>query len=200
MKPASILVCIVLLFSVASVSAQAPEAPKPAPELDRLNYFAGTWNTEVDMKASPFGPAGTYTGKDHTEWMNGKFFLVTHSNTDGPMGPGTEVAVMGYKADDKVYTYDAYSSMGEADHATGTVAGDTWTWTSSEKMGGKSFNGRFTVKELSPASYSFMFEMQPEGGSWSTLMEGKATKAGGEQAAAGKAKKEGKKEGKADKN
>jgi len=190
MKPASIFIGITLLSFAALISAQAPEKPKPAPELERLNYFAGNWSTEADMKASPWGPAGKFTGKDHCEWMPGKFFLVTHSSVNSPMGPGTEIAVMGYKADDKVYTYDAYNSMGEADHSTGTVSGDTWTWTSDTKMGGKVLKGRFIIKELSPTSYSFKFDMQPEGGQWSTLMEGKSTKIAGKEATA--EKKEGK--------
>ena len=36
--------------------------------------------------------------------------------------------------------------------------------------------GRFTIKQLSPASYNFKYEMQP-GAEWATVMEGKATKA-----------------------
>ena len=186
-KPALIFIGITLLSFATLTWAQAPEKPKPAPELDRLNYFAGNWNTVTDMKASPYGPAGKYTSKDNSEWMPGKFFLVTHSMMNGPMGPGTQVAVMGYKTDDKVYTYDAYDSMGQANHSTGTVAGDTWTWTDEQKMGGKSFKGRFIIKELSPTSYSFKYDMQPEGGDWSTLLEGKSTKIAGKE---GKEKKD----------
>lgn len=188
------IICIALSLLAALASAQAPEKPKPAPELERLNYFAGTWNTTADMKASPFGPAGKFTGKDHAEWMDGKFFLVSHSTMNGPMGKGTEMAVMGYKSDDKVYTYDAFNSMGEAEHSTGTVSGDTWTWTSTEKMNGKSYNGRFIIKELTSTSYSFKYDMQPEGGAWSTLMEGTSTRLAGKAATAGKEKKEDKKD------
>jgi hypothetical protein len=36
--------------------------------------------------------------------------------------------------------------------------------------------GRYTMKILSPASYAFKFEMQPEGGDWATILEGKCTK------------------------
>ena len=191
MKRAFAAVCIVTLSLSAVICAQTPpQAPKPAPELQRLNYFVGSWTTEADMKPGPFGPGGKYISKDHAEWMPGGFFLTSHSNMKTPMGPGTELAVMGYKPDDKIYTYDAYNSMGEADHSTGTVSGDTWTWTSDEKMGGKMIKGRFIIKELSPTVYSFKFDMQPEGEGWSTVMEGKSTKI------AGKEKKEGKKEDK----
>jgi hypothetical protein len=161
----------------ALASAQTPpQAPKPGPELKRLEYFAGNWATEADMKPSPYGPGGKFTGIDRAEWMPGNFFLLIHSGFKSPMGPGKELAVMGYKTDDKVYTYDAYNSMGEADHSTGTVEGDTWTWMSNDKIGGKEIKGRFTVKVVSPTSYTFKYEMASETGEWATLMEGKATK------------------------
>jgi hypothetical protein len=200
MKSTSILTCLALFFSVALASAQEPQAPKPAPELARLNYFSGNWTAEGDLKPSPWGPGGKFTSKDRNDWMAGKFFLLSHSSFSGAMGSGTEVAVMGYKPDDKVYTYDSYNSMGEADHSTGTVSGDTWTWIGDQKVGGQTFKGRFTMKELTPTSYSYTYETQPAGGQWSTIMEGKATKVTGEAASAGKEKKEGKKEGKEDKD
>jgi len=200
MKSTAILVCIALLTLVASTSAQAPQGPpKPAPELERLNFYAGNWSNEGDMKPGPMGPGGKFTGKDHNEWMAGKFFLLSHGTFGGAMGSGTEMAVMGYNTNDKVYTYDAYNSMGEAEHSTGTVSGDTWTWLGEQKMGGQLIKGRFTIKELSPTSYSFKYEVEPEGASqWALVMDGKATKAAGETA--GKEKKEGKKEGKEDKD
>jgi len=42
---------------------------------------------------------------------------------------------------------------------------------------GKAMRGRFTVKTNSPTAYDFKFEMAPEGGDWTTVMEGKASKA-----------------------
>ena len=72
MKRASILLCVVSLSFVTLASAQAPPAPKPAPELQRLNYFAGNWKSDSDMKANPWGPAGKVTGKDRSEWAPSK--------------------------------------------------------------------------------------------------------------------------------
>ncbi len=109
--------------------------------------------------------------------MEGNFFLVEHGVFDmGQMGKAKELAILGYDADRKVYTYHAFNSMGEAESSTGTVDGDTWTWTSDENMGGKMMKGRFTMKVLSPTSYTMKFEMSPDGTNWMTGMEGKATK------------------------
>ena len=37
-------------------------------------------------------------------------------------------------------------------------------------------NGRYTIKQLSPTSYTFKFELADDSGNYSTVMEGKATK------------------------
>jgi len=179
MKRASMVAVFAMFLFASAVCAQnPPQAPKPGPELKKSNYFVGHWTSEAEMKPSPFGPGGKFTSKDHTEWMPGGFFLVSHGQwKSDPIGEGTELGVMGYNTDEKVYTYNEFNSMGEAEVSKGTVDGDTWTWTSNSKMGGKQIKGRFIMKQLSPASYSFKFEMADEGGNWATIMEGKSTKA-----------------------
>src|SRR5438552_7801184 len=92
------------------------------------------------------------------------------------MGIGNEATYLEYDLDKKVYTYKAFNSMGEAEDSTGTVNGDTWTWTSDEHMGGQTMKGRFTMKVLSPTSYTMKFELSQDGTNWMTGMEGKATK------------------------
>ena len=56
------------------------------------------------------------------------------------------------------------------------MQGDTWTWQSEDKMGGKVMKERYTVNVLSPTSYAFKYEMASDSGPWNTIMEGKATK------------------------
>ena len=162
---------------VGVVLAQAPPPmPKPGPELKRIGYFAGSWKTEGEAKASAFGPAGKLTFTDHNEWLPGGFFMVMHSEGKGPMGEMKGLAVFGYNSSEKVYTYQAYNNMGMSESAKGTVSGDTWTWTSESKMGGKPLKTRFIIKELSPTSFTFKFDTSPDGKIWSTIEEGKATK------------------------
>lgn len=47
-----------------------------------------------------------------------------NSEGSGAMGPIKEVAVMGYDAKSKRYTYDAYNSMGEHDTSAGSISGN----------------------------------------------------------------------------
>jgi uncharacterized protein DUF1579 len=170
----SLLVILVLIMA-ASVSAQMP-MPKPAPELKSLEFFNGSWSMEGDMKPGPMGPGGKFTGSEHNEWMEGNFFLVSHSDFSGAMGSGKGLAIMGYDPKQKTYIYTAYNSMGEHESATGKLEGDTWTWTNESEFNGQPMKGRYTIKQVSPTSYSFKFEMAPASGDFATVMEGKATK------------------------
>jgi len=172
----SVAIAISTILITGVVFAQMGP-PKPAPELQKLNYFLGQWMSSGDMKPSPFGPGGKFTDSGHGEWMEGGFFLVIHSEFNSPsMGTSKGVAYMGYDPQDKVYTYDAFSSMGENIHSKGTLDGDTWNWTNDMKMGPKTIKTRYTMKILSPTSYTFNFAMSEDGAKWETMMEGKATK------------------------
>jgi hypothetical protein len=109
--------------------------------------------------------------------MEGGFFVVIRSTLkSAEMGNGSGIAFLGYDPQEKVYTYDAFNSVGQADHAKGTADGDTWTWRSDVKMGPQTMKGRYTMKILSPTSYSYKFEMSADGTKWDQVMEGKDTK------------------------
>jgi uncharacterized protein DUF1579 len=172
----TILTCMTLLLGIALSARAQTEIPKPAPELKKLDYFAGMWATEGDIKPGPLGPGGKFTGTNHVQWMDGGFFLVTHSEFNGAMGKGMETSYMGYDSNDKMYTYDSFNTLGEADHAKGNVDGETWTWQSETRMGPQAIKGRLTIKVLSATSYNFKFEMSPDGTIWNTVLEGKDTR------------------------
>lgn len=172
----TILTCMTLLLAAVSSTGVQPETPKPAPELKKLDYFAGTWTTEGEIKPGPMGSGGKFTGTNHVQWMDGAFFLVTHSEFNGAMGKGAETSYMGYDGNDKMYTYDSYNTLGEADHAKGNVDGETWTWQSETRMGAQTMKGRLNINVLSATAYSFRFEMSPDGINWTTVLEGKAAK------------------------
>ncbi len=170
--------CTLIFVAAGQLLAQAPNAaPKPSEAHKRLQYFVGTWNNRYDMKQSAFGPGGKGTGIDRNELLPGGFFIVTHSSGKGPMGEMKELAVMGYNAEEKAYTYNAFNSFGEAEVFKGAVDGSTWTWTSDMKVEGKMMKGRFTLTEVSPTSYTYSFDTSTDGSTWTNIMEGKATKA-----------------------
>ena len=163
-------------LGMASSARAEVEIPKPAPELKKLDYFVGTWTAEGEIKPGPLGPGGKFTATNRVQWMDGGFFLVTHSEFHGAIGTGTETSYMGYDSNDRTYTYDSFNSLGEASHARGNLDGDTWTWQSETTVGAQTMKGRLTIKVLSAAAYNFRFEVSTDGTTWSTVMEGKDTK------------------------
>jgi hypothetical protein len=157
--------------TVISVTHTPSQTQQPGPEVKRLQFYAGTWSTEYEMKQGD----GKMTTTDISQMTMGGFFLVTHTDGKGFMGELKSLAVMGYDARSKQYTYDSYNNFGEADHYRGTVQGDTWTWTGELKSGANTVGSRFIAKEVSPRMYTMKLEMMA-GGKWVTVMEGKSTK------------------------
>jgi Protein of unknown function (DUF1579) len=174
MKTTALISAIWLFLALAAVAQM--EVPKPGPEHKKLDVLAGSWTLDGDMKPSPMGPGGKMTETEKCDWMDGGFFLVCHTDFKSSMGDGAGLSILGYSADDKAYTYREYNSWGESMESKGSVDNDTWTWTNDEKMGGTIMKGRFTMKLLSPTSYTFTFEMSQDGTKWTTVMDGKATK------------------------
>jgi len=171
----TLLACFV--FPVLGISQQQTDLPKPVPELRKLDYFVGIWRAEGEVKPGPMGPGGKFTGTNRVQWMNGGFFLVTHSEFSGALGKGVETAYMGYDSDDKAYTYDSFNSLGEADHAKGHLDGNTWIWDSETRMGAQTMKARLTITVVSSTAYNFKFEMSPDGSNWKTVLVGKDKKA-----------------------
>jgi Protein of unknown function (DUF1579) len=170
---------VLLAFAAGTAIAQpAAEAPKPSPEQEKLGYFVGKWKSEGEMKPSPFMPGGSFTTTDDCQWFEGGFAVVCHSQGSGPMGATKGLGIMGYSADEGVYTYYGVdnSPMAMASVPRGTIQGDTWTYSDEAKMGGKMIKSRYVMQQLSPTSYTFKWEMQDEAGGWQTVMEGKSTK------------------------
>jgi len=93
-----------------------------------------------------------------------------------PMGKSKALGVMGYDPDSKMYTYNEFSSDGEAITAKGKLDGDTWNWTSDMMMDGKPVKTKVTIKEVSKTEYTFKMEASTDGSTWATWMESKLTK------------------------
>ncbi len=153
------------------------EMPKPGPEHKKLDYFAGSWTLEGDVKPV-MGPGGKVTETEKCDWMEGEFYLVCKIDfKSNSMGNGSGISIMGYSTDDRVYTYREFNSWGEFTDAKGSLDNTTWTWTSDDRMGGATMKGRFIMKVTSPTTYDFTFEMSQDGTKWTLTMDGRATKA-----------------------
>jgi hypothetical protein len=151
--------------------------PKPGPETKRLGVFEGKWTGESEMKPSAFGPGGKMTSTDDCTWADGGFQLVCKGSSNGAMGKMSGTNVMGWNGEEKAYKFMGYDSMGMMATAKGTLADKTWTWMGEDKMGGKTIHSRYTIVETSPTSYTFKWESSEDGKTYTTIAEGKSTKA-----------------------
>jgi hypothetical protein len=171
-----VLAIVFLGCSVPCLGQPPQQTLVPSSEHQRMGYFVGDWKLRGTMNVSPNVPGGDFTSTEHSEWVTGGFFLETHSNMKSVMGDIRSVRVMEYNPDDKIYTYNAYNSLGEHQMAIGHVLDNTWAWTSEAKMNGVIAKGRYTITVVSPSVYTFRYETLTPAGSWSIVMEGKATR------------------------
>jgi hypothetical protein len=179
MRIAQLAAAVTLSLLLAPAArAEAPKAPKPGPEHERLGYFVGKWKSEGTVAENPFMPAGKMSASDTCEWFEGKFAVVCRSQGKGPMGPTRGLGFMGYSAEEKAYLYYGVENgpMAMTTVPKGTVEGDTWTYTDESKMGDKVVKSRYTIKVVDKKSYTFKYEMQGPDGQWKTLVEGKSTR------------------------
>lgn len=112
--------------------------------------------------------------------MKGGFFLIDHSDFSMPPelgGSATSLTVLGYDTEKKVYTEQRFDSTGRHVTMTGTLDGDTWTWTGENDYNGMLIKSRFTIKTISPTSYTTKYEVSADGGAnWMPFWDGKASK------------------------
>ena len=157
--------------------AQTPQ-PAPGPEQKHLARFAGTWKMEGTLEPSPFAPkGGKFAGTETCSMFEG-WHLVCESSGSGAMGDMKSRMIMSYDRNEKTYRYFAVSTMPDAERATGTLTGNTWTWNGSMEQGGQKIQTRFTLVEKSPTVHTFSMEMSMDGKKWMPAMKGTSTKAG----------------------
>ncbi len=179
MSKAACVAAALMVLSAGTGFAQAPAGPpKPSPEQQRLGYFVGTWHNEGEIKPNAFMPAGKMTSDSACAWFEGGYAVVCNSSGASPMGPTKEIGILGYSAEEKVYTYAGVdnSPMAMTSVPRGTYEGGKWVYTDESKMGGKVVKSRYIINETSPTAYTFKMEMQDEKGAWQTFIEGTCTK------------------------
>ena len=167
--------CTALLLGTA-LSAQPPQET-PGAEHKKLEHFVGTWKMDAKLNPGLFGPGGAMTGTETCRMHEGGFHLVCDSTGSGAMGNIKSHMIMAWDRQAKVYRYTSISNMADAEFATGTFKGNTWTFKSEIDMGGKKFSMQFTIVETTPTSHDMKMDVSEDGGkTWKTMMTGKSTK------------------------
>jgi hypothetical protein len=176
MKRIVVVLALIVMCGVF-VLAQAPQAPKPGPEHQKLAAFLGTWTFVGEAKAGPMGKGGKITGTDRIQWLPGGFFIERRFEGKAPWGEMKGLEIIGYDSVKKVYTYSAFDSMGAAGSGTMTLSGNTWNVAGSMNLGGKSMQERCTLTHADGGtSLHIKCDSSTDGTAWTPSFEGKATK------------------------
>jgi Protein of unknown function (DUF1579) len=176
MKRTVVVLALIVICGVL-VLAQAPQAPKPGPEQQKLAAFIGNWTFVGEAKAGPMGKGGKITGTDRIQWLPGGFFIERRFEGKAPWGEMNGLEIIGYDSAKKVYTYSVFDNMGAAGSGTMTLSGNTWNLTGTMNLGGKSMQERCTLTLANGgASLHIKCDTSTEGTTWTPSFEGKATK------------------------
>lgn len=168
---------LLIVAHAASGHAATAQQPKPGPEVRKLGYYLGTWRGEGETKGGPFGPAGKLSSTTTCEWFTGGFQLVCRGEERGPTGKRTFLNIRAYDETAKAYVEYGISSFGESEYDTGgSIVGNKRTFVLNSEVGGKPARLRYTEVQVSPTFYTYQAEISVDGGSWTTIAEGKVTK------------------------
>ena len=170
--PSSVAAVLICGFSALSLAQAPPELPKPGPEHKRLEAFLGKWKVESEIKPNGYVPAGKgVTTETYTLGAEG-FWVERRAEGQIPETFG----IIAYDSYAKVYVSYYASSVGLVGTGTGSVDGNTWTWTVEDRLAGKAVKGRTTITFPSASRYTLKYEMLDANGRYVTILEGTATK------------------------
>jgi hypothetical protein len=151
--------------------------PKPSPEIQKLGYYAGSWEGHGETKASPFGPAGKLASEQTCKWFEGGFQVVCRGEEHGPTGTRAFLNLLSYDQTARSYAQYSISSRGESEYDQGgSLVGNKLTWVLEHDAGGKPAKFLYTEVHVSPVLYTYQAEVSLDGGSWRTLATGKIKK------------------------
>ena len=178
MRCLTVLVAVVSV-SVAAVIAQKQEMPKPGPEHQRLGAFVGNWAFEGELKPGPLGPGGKMTGTDRIEWAPGNFFVQRNYQGNSPNVPGEMhgLEILAYDGAKKIYTFNAFDSLGMMESGTMTVKGNTWSTTGTMTIGAATMRDRCSLEfGAGGSTLTMKCEVSTDGKTWTPASEGRAKK------------------------
>jgi hypothetical protein len=165
-----ITLALVVSLMVVTQGAFFGAAAQPGPEQKKLDYLAGKWRSEVDIKASPASAASKASGTEDCEWF-ANLHLVCRAELTGPAGLYRSMRVISYLPALKQYSSFTVDSLGYAVLSLGQIQGNTWTFT-TDSPGLKT---RYVMKTAKD-SYTSLAEYAGADGKWTTTSAGKSTR------------------------
>ena len=159
----------VLIAAIGAVVATISEAQTRRPEHERLSGMVGSWQTELEVAATPSLPAAKVTGTEECAWF-ADLHVICRNDAKTQTGPYSAIRIVSYQSASKQYSVYTVDSTGLSLLAYGEVSGDTWTFT-AEGQGAKSR----LILTMGPTSYTGVSEFSRDG-SWTPVSTIKGTR------------------------
>ena len=118
---------IVVLSCMLPNVAAAQVASRPA-EVQRLQFYVGSWDESGEMRDDPSKPFKPVTGGETCRWSAGGYAVVCEEKTEGAGGGWEGVYILSYDAAGRQYHVHGTEKPGNNIHAVGRLDGDRWIW------------------------------------------------------------------------
>ena len=99
--------------------------------------------------------------------------MLRYSGTDNGR-PVSQIDLYGWDGDSKRYTYDTFNSLGQRASFTGSVVGDTWTWSAERTTGGTRLLMRMVQHFTADRMMTWKIETSTDSKHWATAVTGQA--------------------------
>jgi hypothetical protein len=154
------------------VLAQQP--PKPAPELQQLKWFEGSWACEGNAPASAFGPAHkTQNALQMKLALDGHWLLgtVDEAKTAENPQPVKGVIQLGYDGGGKRFVMNWVDNFGSfATETSPGWQGDNMVWTGDQNVLGQKMGSRDSFTKKTATEFTHRFELENKG-KWDLIVE-----------------------------
>ena len=144
----------------------------------RLQNFIGTWETEGQQYAGPYGPAGKVKALETYEWLTGRAFIVHRFEGHVAEEPAASIEVIGPAGNGKTVPVRAFYDRGVASDWTLEERGPTtWILNGSWPMAGREAKARCTLIDGGD-TLTARWEYATEGGEWQVSWDVKSVRKG----------------------
>ena len=167
MKKVKVIVLLMLVTAFFSISQVTAQTTTPIPEHQKLGAFIGNWTYEGEAFESPLGPAEKFSGKETGEWFSGKFAVVWREDFKGSIsGENHTLNVVTYDITAKTYTWYQVDNHGGSSFTKSSITRDVMITLLEEKVKGKTFKIKCTMKGLGTDKYTYSVEYSEDGKVW----------------------------------
>jgi hypothetical protein len=163
-----------LCLGPALLAQAPPPAPKPGPEMARLQAFVGTWKVEEIVEPGVMGPGGKGYGTSRVTQGPGGFSIHISYTSESPKGPMPGFHGEGdllWDAEAKAYKQSWVDNMAPMlAVGTGHWEGDAFVMVSEFTMQGTSVKSVDRFTDISPKGFTLTNEASMNGGPMKKFM------------------------------